>query len=176
MKKLYFTLEEKREAKKAYRETRNKVRASQRLAKPMCTRCGKVQIPKYQRKYCKSCAYIIRHNIGDNYNSVREDKNYGWKGDNVGYCSVHIWVRKHKVKPLLCEECHKVPPRELANISGKYLRDINDYRYLCIKCHRREDYANGRHGGKELCLQRSRGDIQQLVPVLTKDGQLVKIT
>jgi len=28
---------------------------------------------------------------------------------------------------------------ELSNISGKYKRDINDYEWLCVKCHRIKD-------------------------------------
>jgi hypothetical protein len=62
-----------------------------------------------------------------------------WKGDKVGYFSIHDWARKRKPKPNLCENCDQQPPRDLANISGLYLRDINDYRWLCRKCHMRLD-------------------------------------
>jgi len=62
-----------------------------------------------------------------------------WKGDNVSYRSLHEWIENHKSKPKLCEECHKNPPFDLANISGKYLRDINDYRWLCRSCHMKSD-------------------------------------
>jgi hypothetical protein len=58
-----------------------------------------------------------------------------WKGDNVGINCLHKWIRRHKPKPELCEECHQQPPLDVANISGKYLRDINDFRWLCRKCH-----------------------------------------
>lgn len=63
------------------------------------------------------------------------EKNPMWKGNEVGYFELHNWVKRHKPKPELCEECHKVPPHDLANISGKYLRDINDFRWLCRRCH-----------------------------------------
>ena len=48
---------------------------------------------------------------------------------------MHKWVRQHKPKPDLCEECGIKPPYDLANISGEYKRDITDYRWLCRKCH-----------------------------------------
>ncbi|KKN51131.1 hypothetical protein LCGC14_0625950 [marine sediment metagenome] len=62
-----------------------------------------------------------------------------WKGDKVGYSALHIWVRKWKPKPNVCEECKINSPKEVANINGKYLRDISDYRWLCMSCHKRRD-------------------------------------
>ena len=65
------------------------------------------------------------------------ENNHNWKGDNVSYASLHTWVRKYKTKPNKCEDC-KNPQEylELANISGEYKRDINDYKYLCVRCHK----------------------------------------
>ena len=63
------------------------------------------------------------------------DKNPNWKGDKVGNNSLHQWINNHKIKPELCENCKLVPPHDLANISGKYLRDLKDWIYLCRKCH-----------------------------------------
>ena len=60
---------------------------------------------------------------------------HNWKGSKVGYRALHDWITRHKTKPELCEECQKQPPMDLANISGLYHRDINDYRYLCRSCH-----------------------------------------
>jgi len=56
-----------------------------------------------------------------------------------GYASIHLWVRKRKPKPKFCEHCQLKPPRDLANISGEYLRDIKDYLYLCRSCHKKMD-------------------------------------
>jgi hypothetical protein len=67
------------------------------------------------------------------------DKNPLWKGNAVSYNALHTWIHKNKPKPELCEQCKKKPPYEIANISGKYRRDINDYRWLCRKCHMLED-------------------------------------
>jgi len=62
-----------------------------------------------------------------------------WKGDNVGYTQLHAWIRTYYPKPKLCEICKKKPPYDLANISGEYKRDINDFRWLCRKCHMKSD-------------------------------------
>lgn len=52
---------------------------------------------------------------------------------NIKY--MHEWVRKNKPKPVWCEECFSRKPFDLANISGEYKLDINDFRWLCRKCH-----------------------------------------
>ena len=43
--------------------------------------------------------------------------------------------KKEKPQPELCEMCLKVSPDHLANISGEYLFDKDDYWYLCVSCH-----------------------------------------
>ena len=67
-------------------------------------------------------------------------ENPNWKGDDVGYKCLHDWVRKYKPKPEACEKCGKKQDYlEASNISGEYKRDINDYEYLCVKCHKEKD-------------------------------------
>lgn len=44
-----------------------------------------------------------------------------------------------KPKPDLCEECKEIPPVDVANISGKYKRDINDFKWVCRRCHMKSD-------------------------------------
>jgi Zn-finger protein len=63
------------------------------------------------------------------------EKHHNWKGDDVKYVALHQWIRKNKPKPDVCEICRITPPREVANISKNYLRDIDDYMWLCHKCH-----------------------------------------
>ena len=67
------------------------------------------------------------------------NKNPMWKGDSVGIIALHNWVRRNKPKPKVCEICKKNKPYDLANISGKYRRDINDFEWLCRKCHMKKD-------------------------------------
>lgn len=63
----------------------------------------------------------------------------GWKGNKVGNDGLHHWIRRNKLKPNFCENCKKVTRLDLANISQKYKRDINDFEWLCRKCHMTKD-------------------------------------
>lgn len=62
-----------------------------------------------------------------------------WVGDKVGYVALHAWLRRHLPKPDKCEICKERPATEIANVSGKYLRDLKAYQYLCHKCHTKLD-------------------------------------
>ena len=67
-------------------------------------------------------------------------KNPNWGGDKVGYSGLHQWVKRRKLKPGKCEKCKKVVEwLDLANISQKYKRDLNDWQWLCRKCHMKSD-------------------------------------
>jgi len=68
-----------------------------------------------------------------------KEKNGMWKGNDVRYIGVHSWIKRHKPKSELCDNCNKVKPYDLANISGKYKRDVNDFKWLCRSCHMKED-------------------------------------
>lgn len=65
--------------------------------------------------------------------------NTNWKGDNVSYRALHGYIQRHKKKPEFCECCKKNKPSDLANISGEYKRDINDFEWLCRDCHMQKD-------------------------------------
>ena len=67
------------------------------------------------------------------------EKNGMWKGTKAGLDAIHIWVLRRKPKPKLCENCGKSEPKDLANISQKYKRNINDFEWLCRKCHMIKD-------------------------------------
>lgn len=71
-----------------------------------------------------------------------------WKGEKAGYVSKHTWIYKHLGQPRFCEECgnKKLRHRQYhwANISGQYLRDLDDWRRLCAKCHKKFD-KDGKH-------------------------------
>jgi len=68
-----------------------------------------------------------------------ESKNPMWKGEDVGRRQLHRWVSSRFPKPNLCMKCKKVPPYDLANNSGKYLRDLSDWEWLCRCCHMERD-------------------------------------
>jgi len=82
---------------------------------------------------------LIKNNKDNKYH-------LGYLKDNVSYGALHDWVRYHKTKTEKCElcgakECGYKDGRdfELANISGEYKRDLNDFVWLCYKCHMRFD-------------------------------------
>ena len=67
------------------------------------------------------------------------EKNGQWKGDKVGYKCLHKWVRRNKPIPSNCQSCGKIKTLEATNISGRYKRDLSDWKYLCRKCHMTHD-------------------------------------
>ena len=104
------------------------------LKKKHCQDCGKLL-----NKTAFSCGNKRCYSCGN-----KGENNPSWKGDKVGYSGVHGWVTKFKIKPKLCEICKKNPPYDLANISGKYKRDVNDFEWLCRSCHLKKDYTQER--------------------------------
>lgn len=83
------------------------------------------------------------------FNRSRHGKiNPKWKGDSVEYRGLHLWIERTLGKSQACQHCpkahltgHKI---HWANRSGKYLRDVNDWLRLCVKCHREFDRKKGR--------------------------------
>lgn len=73
------------------------------------------------------------------YMSMFGKTNPMWKGNKVGYSSLHEWIKKRFVKPLLCQSCKEKKSLDLANISQKYKRNISDWEWLCRKCHMKKD-------------------------------------
>lgn len=66
------------------------------------------------------------------------EKNWCWKGDNVKYGALHLWVKKIKPKIELCECCNTKKSIDLAN-KGIYDRNINNWEWLCRSCHMKKD-------------------------------------
>lgn len=67
------------------------------------------------------------------------EKNGMWKGNKVGLNALHEWIINRKPKSKLCECCKVNKPRDLANISNTYKRNIKDFEWLCRRCHMRKD-------------------------------------
>ena len=72
---------------------------------------------------------------------------YNWKGNNIKYAGLHMWVYDNLGKyPPICKFCGKAGKKngrnwsiQWANKSGKYLRKTNDWIALCISCHKKYD-------------------------------------
>ena len=62
-----------------------------------------------------------------------------WVGDKITKRPLHQWIRRRLKKPKWCQDCRKVPPYDLANISQKYKRDLLDWEWLCRRCHMNKD-------------------------------------
>lgn len=116
-----------------------------------CIDCNK-PIRKYYTR-CKTCENKRR--IGKNspmfgYKHTNQaklrisinklgEKNPNWKGNKVGYTALHDWVKSRLSKPKLCQNCNINEAYDLANTSGKYHRNLNDWTWLCRKCHMKSD-------------------------------------
>lgn len=141
------------------------------MIKVTCNKCGEIMYRSpskvEKRNYCSlSCYSFVRNKEiiekGKKYQfytgnkrpkkwtesqtkKVSGEKNYAWKGGNVGYVGLHQWVRRNLGKPTRCSKCGKQSkkPRiiQWANIDGKYRRDLNDFIPLCCSCHKLYDIA-----------------------------------
>jgi ribosomal protein S27AE len=78
----------------------------------------------------------VRHKLAE---AKFGEKNPMWKGNDVLCDALHEWIKSHKPKPTLCERCGNKFPYDLANISGEYKRDINDFEWICRRCHMNDD-------------------------------------
>lgn len=115
-----------------------------------CLNCGKKFYNPYgfslkqwlKTKFCsRKCfgAFDGKQRVG-----MDESRHAHWKGDKVGYYGIHDWMTKHYGQPVGCEECGLNDPKRQyhwANLSGNYLRDRNDFKRMCVSCHRKYDYA-----------------------------------
>ena len=84
--------------------------------------------PFYGKHHSDRTKKILKENKSN-------EKNHNWKGDAVGLRSLHYWIRSRKHKPDFCEICNKKEPCDIANISGEYKRNVDDYQWLCRRCH-----------------------------------------
>lgn len=114
--------------------------------------CGQLR-PKYDSRG-KEMRYIRFHHLnrkGWKTHFPSGELNPQWKGDEVSYKELHAWVRRHKPKPELCEDCDEHPAYEVANISGEYKRELSDFKWVCRACHMKEDgrMSNLRKGLKQ---------------------------
>jgi hypothetical protein len=67
-----------------------------------------------------------------------------WKGNSSDYQKIHYWVKIKKGKRRRCNNCGKKNNKSKnslvwANISQKYLWDLNDWECLCRSCHTKND-------------------------------------
>lgn len=138
-----------------------------RLKKP-CELCGEEMLlsPHWfkKRKYCSNKCVGLASRTKDIPESerkiqkklVKSKVNNNWSGDGVSYRAIHKYIKRRKEKPIKCELCGETPTHktglDLANISQEYKRDIDDWEWLCRRCHmtkdgRLEKFKNLSRGG-----------------------------
>lgn len=115
-----------------------------------CLTCGKYY-ESAARLFCSIGCYRQDRKSNPSEYAMTEDgrrrvsiansgaKNGMWRGNKVSYSAIHDWVKWHLPKSEVCNECKKVPPLDLANISNKYKRDLSDWEWLCRRCHMIKD-------------------------------------
>lgn len=73
------------------------------------------------------------------------ERHHAWKGKNVGYVALHIWINNNYGKANKCEgkNCRKNSKTyDWANVSGLYKRVKSDWKELCRSCHMIFDGVN----------------------------------
>ena len=101
--------------------------------KKVCIECGE-EVKDYRSIRCRQCWKLFEAKKFP-AGKMEGKKNVNWKGNKVGYFGLHDWVRKHKPKPEVCEFCKTNPPKQIAKVSKNYTRNVDDYKWLCCKCH-----------------------------------------
>jgi hypothetical protein len=74
-----------------------------------------------------------------------DEKSPRWKGEDVGYNGLHIWIRKVLGKAKKCSKCGKEGTgREIhwANKDHLYKREPSEFMELCLQCHATYDKEN----------------------------------
>lgn len=78
---------------------------------------------------------------------VRKRKNqtgelhHRWKGEDVSYHALHVWLRNNKTKTGRCSKCDAERYTEWGNVSKdrKRSRNLDDYIEICKPCHMEMD-------------------------------------
>lgn len=65
--------------------------------------------------------------------------NHSWKGEEVGYHGLHKWARTNVPRPELCEICHEKISYEIHNTTKSYRRNLEDWTWVCRRCHMKLD-------------------------------------
>lgn len=73
----------------------------------------------------------------------RGKRNCNWKGNNVGYFSLHNWVKRNYKWENFCNVCKSKKRLTLASKNYNYSRQKEDWWILCSGCNTRYDRQNG---------------------------------
>lgn len=112
-----------------------------------CKNCNKKMvvllsiIKTGRKKYCSKKCYSEKIKKSG---LLSNNKNPAWKGNNVGYFSLHNWIKRKLGKANKCVDCDNKNAKkyEWSNKDHKYSRNIKDYFSRCVSCHRKYDIKN----------------------------------
>jgi len=107
-----------------------------------CIDCGRLIWNTSKR--CRSCTSKRAIFTDEHRERIRlsklGQKNPNWIGDAIkSKTAIHNWIRRRMPKPVMCPRCGERPALDLANKSGSYHRDVNDFEWLCRRCHMLSD-------------------------------------
>ena len=71
--------------------------------------------------------------------NIEGKNNPMWRGNSIGYHGLHYRIKRKLIDPGKCNNCNQIKKLDLANISGKYKKELNDWEWLCRKCHMQKD-------------------------------------
>ena len=95
-----------------------------------------VDTPSSKRRFCSNRCKTLKQ-------YERPENHWHYQGKAGNTAATHRWVGRTRVKPNECDWCG-APERKArdsrsllfwANLSGEYLRDLNDWACLCMNCH-----------------------------------------
>lgn len=66
-------------------------------------------------------------------------RNTNWHGTDITYYGLHCWIKRQLEKPITCAMCGQEKALDVANVSGEYRRDLDDWEWLCRQCHSWKD-------------------------------------
>lgn len=136
------------EAKRRYREkNREAIRAKGRAyaqrkaweSPGVCRDCGGPCLADSQRCNVCHCLNLASRQTGEHHGN--------WKGEDATYGAHHHWIKRWGTRTGSCRHCGLTPPprrdgrvgTDWANVSGQYLRSLDDWLELCRPCHKKYD-------------------------------------
>lgn len=121
-----------------------------------CFICGIKFISRYKedRGFTRTCSHKCGKELARYVRMVRND--IGATRKEFNYVSLHQWIRRRKKMPGKCEDCGKKKILDLANLSGEYKNDVNDWKYLCRACHQKQDGRSARKSNGQFVPKKDR--------------------
>ena len=110
----------------------------------ICNKMIKFNIPRRLNKGHKTSEETKKKISETLKGKNKRENNPNWKGDKVSNKALHTWIKTNKPKPECCEICGKKTNKlDCSNKDHKYSRNLEDYQYLCKKCHAQYDLKKG---------------------------------